>query len=233
MLDSTGNAQSNVQLRMYGLAGLTNLMVSRQPAGVDSSTGTANNAAEQASQLFSQLDAGVRFNKKFRGEQIPKLEEVIAYAKGKINLNIEVKYNGHNQNIVKKVVKIIEDNDFVDQCVLTSMNYNFLRQAKKINPDIKTGYTMKMSYGGLEDMDAADFFSVKYTYITESFVEHAHSLGKEVCAWTLNYQGDMQRMVNCGVDNIITDDPELVRKVILGTTDRNPGFVSLLGYALK
>ena len=156
-----------------------------------------------------------------------------AYAKGKINLNIEVKYNGHNQNIVKKVVKIIEDNDFVDQCVLTSMNYNFLRQAKKINPDIKTGYTMKMSYGGLEDMDAADFFSVKYTYITEGFVEHAHSLGKEVCAWTLNYQGDMQRMVNCGVDNIITDDPELVRKVILGTTDRNPGFVSLLGYALK
>ncbi|MFR7620677.1 MAG: glycerophosphodiester phosphodiesterase family protein [Blautia sp.] len=131
------------------------------------------------------------------------------------------------------MVKIIEDNDFVDQCVLTSMNYNFLRQAKKINPDIKTGYTMKMSYGGLEDMDAADFFSVKYTYITESFVEHAHSLGKEVCAWTLNYQGDMQRMVNCGVDNIITDDPELVRKVILGTTDRNPGFVSLLGYALK
>ena len=66
-------------------------------------------------------------------------------------------------------------------------------------------------------MDAADFFSVKYTYITEGFVEHAHSLGKEICAWTLNYQGDMQRMVNCGVDNIITDDPELVRKVILGT----------------
>ena len=59
MLDGAGDTQSNVQLRMYGLAGLTNLMVSRQPAGVDSSTGTANNAAEQASQLFSQLDAGV------------------------------------------------------------------------------------------------------------------------------------------------------------------------------
>ena len=59
MLDRAGDTQSNVQLRMYGLAGLTNLMVSRQPAGVDCSTGTANNAAEQTSQLFSQLDAGV------------------------------------------------------------------------------------------------------------------------------------------------------------------------------
>ena len=182
---------------------------------------------------ISQLDAGVRFNSSFRGEQIPRLEDVIRYAKGKINLNIEVKYNGHNRNIVKKVIRIIEKNDFEKNCVLTSMNYNFLRQAKKLNPEIKTGYTMKMSYGGLEDMDAADFFSVKYTYITEPFVEHAHSLGKEVCAWTLNYEGDMQRMVNCQVDNIITDDPELVRKVILGETERSPGFWSLLVYALK
>ena len=59
VLDGAGDTQSNVQLRMYGLAGLTNLMVSRQPAGVDGSTGAANNAAEQASQLFSQLDAGL------------------------------------------------------------------------------------------------------------------------------------------------------------------------------
>ena len=59
MLDSTGNAQSNVQLRMYGLAGLTNLVVSRQPAGVDGGTGAAHDAAENLSQLLSQLDAAL------------------------------------------------------------------------------------------------------------------------------------------------------------------------------
>ncbi|MDD7738570.1 MAG: glycerophosphodiester phosphodiesterase [Fusicatenibacter sp.] len=181
----------------------------------------------------SQLDAGARFNKAFRGEPVPKLEDIIQYAKGKINLNIEVKYNGHNLNIVKKVIKIIEENDFVENCVLTSMNYNYLKQAKKLNPDIKTGYTMKMTYGDLEDLDAADFFSVKYSYITEQFVENAHSIGKEVCAWTLNYQGDIQRMVNCGVDNIITDDPELVRKVILGEIERSPDFLDLLMYLVN
>lgn len=182
---------------------------------------------------IQQLDAGVRFNKSFLGEKIPTLEEAIEAARGKIQLNIEVKYNGHNANIVRKVVRIIEEEDFVENCVLTSMNYKFLEQAKELNPEIRTGYTMNMTYGNLENMDGADFFSVKYTYITESFVERVHALGKEVYAWTLNYQGDIQRMVNCEVDNIITDDPELVRQVILGETNRSPGFLELLKYALK
>lgn len=181
----------------------------------------------------SQLDAGVKFNKKFRGEPIPTLEEVLQYCKGKIRLNIEVKYNGHNPNIVKKVVKIIEENEFVDDCVVTSMNYKFLQQVKKENPDIQTGYTLRMTYGDLSELTDADFFSVKHTYINPEFVERVHRLGKEVYAWTVNYQGDMQRMIDCNVDNIITDEPELVRKVILGETDRNPSFFTLFGYALK
>lgn len=180
-----------------------------------------------------QLDAGVRFHKSFRGEKIPTLKEAIETARGRIQLNIEVKYNGHNPNIVRKVVRIIEEEEFVDNCVLTSMNYKFLEQAKKLNPDIRTGYTMNMTYGDLKDMSSADCFSVKYTYISERFVERVHSLGKEVYAWTLNYQGDIQRIVNCGVDNIITDDPELVRRVILGDTSRDPGFWELLKFALK
>ena len=40
-------------------------------------------------------------------------------------------------------------------------------------------------------------------------------------------------MVDCGADNIITDDPELVRKVILGELEQNPSFFTLLKYAMK
>lgn len=180
----------------------------------------------------SQLDAGVKFNKKFRGEPVPTLDQVIKYCKGKIKLNIEVKYNGHNKGIMKKVVKIIEDNNFVDDCVVTSMNYKFLKQTKQENPDIKTGYTLRMTYGDLSELTDADFFSVKHTYISGPFVENVHKLGKEVYAWTLNYEGDMQRMISMNVDNIITDEPELVRRVILGETDRNPSFWTLLKYAV-
>lgn len=196
-------------------------------------TGINANIWDLTYEEVSQLDAGVKFNKKFLGEQIPTLEQVIQYCKGKIRLNIEVKYNGHNKNIVQKVVNIIEDNDFINDCVLTSMNYKFLKEAKKENPKIRTGYTLKMTYGDLSQLEDVDFFSVKHTYINRKFVEQVHKLGKEVYAWTLNYQGDMQRMVNMRVDNIITDEPELVRKVILGETDRNPSFWTLLKYAVR
>ena len=44
---------------MYGLAGLANLVVSSQPAGVDRRTGAADYAAELSCELFRQLDAGL------------------------------------------------------------------------------------------------------------------------------------------------------------------------------
>ena len=56
MLDSTGDAQSDVQLGMDSLTSLTNLMVGGDPAGVNDCTGGTNNAAQLFCQSFSQLD---------------------------------------------------------------------------------------------------------------------------------------------------------------------------------
>ena len=175
--------------------------------------GVKKNVWEMTYAEIAHLDAGSSFNKKFRGEKIPTLDEVLKFCRGKLDLNIEIKYNGQNKGIVKKVVRIIEQNHFEDHCVVTSMNYSFLKQVKKANPDIRTGYIMTMTYGIISRIEAADFFSVKYTYVDEAFVREAHSLGKEVHAWTVNYRGDIKRMLDVGVDNIITDNPVLVRKV--------------------
>ena len=112
------------------------------------------------------------------------------------------------------------------------MNYQFLEQIKKTAPEIRTGYIMTMTYGSISQVDAADFFSVKYTYVDEAFVKEAHSLGKEVHAWTVNYRGDARRMLDMGVDNIITDDPEMVRRVQSQESGTGTGYLELLRYAL-
>lgn len=91
---------------------------------------------------------------------------------------------------------------------------------------------MTMTYGSTANITAADFFSVKHTYVTESFVKEAHGMGKEIHAWTVNYRGDVRRMIDMGVDNIITDDPVMVRKVQGRESGSQTGYRELLGYAL-
>ena len=181
---------------------------------------------------IQDLDAGSSFGEEYQGEKIPTLEEVLNFCLGRLDLNIEIKYNGRNEGIVQRVVQVILENDFQDHCVVTSMNYQFLEQIKATAPEIRTGYIMTMSYGSISQVKAADFFSIRYDYVTEKFVREAHALGKEVHAWTVNYRGNVKRMLDIGVDNIITDDPALVRKVQNQESGTKTGFLELLEYAL-
>ena len=195
--------------------------------------GVKKNVWDMTLKQVEQLDAGASFHKKFRGEKIPEFTEALKFCKGRLDLNIEIKYNGKNKGIVNKVVRAIKENHFEDHCVVTSMNYQFLKQIKKTAPEIRTGYIMTMTYGGVQGMEAADFFSVKHTYVDEKFVTQAHALGKEVHVWTVNYKGDAKRMLDMGVDNIITDDPIMVRKVQNRESGSSTGYVELLRYAFR
>ena len=140
--------------------------------------GVKKNVWDMTLKQVEKLDAGASFHKKFRGEKIPEFTEALKFCKGRLDLNIEIKYNGKNKGIVNKVVRAIKENHFEDHCVVTSMNYQFLKQIKKTAPEIRTGYIMTMTYGGVQGMEAADFFSVKHTYVDEKFVTQAHALGK-------------------------------------------------------
>ena len=63
--------------------------------------------------------------------------------------------------------------------------------------------------------------------------KEAHACGKEVHAWTVNYPGDVQRMITYGADGVITDDPALVHRIYLGEEDKKTGFWGLMKYAVK
>lgn len=161
-----------------------------------------------------ELDAGSWFSKEFSDAKIPTLEEVLQYCKGKINLNIELKINGHGQDLEKKVVDLVEQYGFERQCVITSSTYESLVTVKKLNPELKTGYIMSVVYGNFYDKEYIDFFSMKSSFITQRVVKEAHSRGKEIHAWTVNTKNEMDRLKNMGVDNIITDKPVKAREIL-------------------
>lgn len=195
-------------------------------------TGLNQNIWNVNYEVVECLDAGKWFKKEFAGEHIPRLEQALDYCKGKLLVNIEVKANGHNGDIVEKVVQEIKDHDMVDQCVLTSMSYAFLKRAKELEPELRTGYTMAMAYGNVELLDYADFLSVKHTYVTDEFVKAAHACGKEVHVWTVNSRYHMKRMIMLNVDNLITDRPEMAVQVLAEESGQET-YLELLRYMMR
>ncbi|SDD56637.1 glycerophosphodiester phosphodiesterase family protein [Glycomyces harbinensis] len=51
-------------------------------------------------------------------------------------------------------------------------------------------------------------------YVTEAMVDHAHDHGIEVIPWTVDDEATMRKLVDDGVDGIITDYPDVLRQVM-------------------
>jgi len=145
---------------------------------------------------------------------ITTLDEVINACKGKMKLNIEIKPCDKTPELEAKTVKIIEDNDFVDECVVTSLSYDVLKRVKEINPKIKCGYTLNMAVGQYYDLPACDLFSVESSFVNDDMVDDIHNRNKDVFCWTVASADTAREMDECGVDTIITNDPMSIATAI-------------------
>ena len=178
-------------------------------------TGVQGNAWEMDYRDIAGLDAGSSFSRDFAGEKVPLLEEVILFAKENgIRLNIELKPSGYEKNIVDSVVSLIEEYQFEDQCVITSQKYRLVEEIKSRNEKLSTVYVMGLAYGAINALTSADAFSIRSTSISKSLVRDLHNRGIEVYAWTVDSRDNINRMIDLGVDNIITNNVPLAIECI-------------------
>ncbi len=62
----------------------------------------------------------------------------------------------------------------------------------------------------------ADIISPYFLYVTPSFVNTAHKSKIEVIPWTVNSEKEALRLIQCGVDGIISDYPDMLDSVARG-----------------
>ena len=154
-----------------------------------------------------KLDAG-------KGEKIPTLQELLDLAKGKVKLHIELK----DENATEKTVRLVEKNGMVDQVYLTCGNTETLKEVKKLNPSISMEHIF-----GEPPADAteralsvgAKRVSCHISHLTKEFVQKAHENGIQVIAWPPNTVEEAKKAVECGVDLICTDRPDIVRSNLI------------------
>jgi len=178
-------------------------------------TGADSKAWELDYGEMAALDAGSGFSEAFAGERIPLLSEVIALAREEgIGLNIEIKADDHTPLLTEHVIALLQEADFLDECVITSQTYEVLRTAKEISGDVHTVYVMGFAYGAVNRLSAADGFSIRASVLSQSLVTDLHNRGIEVYAWTVDARSSITRMISLGVDHIITNNVPLARECI-------------------
>ena len=159
------------------------------------------------------IDVGSWFAPEFSTERIPTLQQAIDLARGRIKLNIELKFTWPDPALAEKVADIVRRNQFASQCVVSSLNFQALSEVKKAFPELKTGFIVLQAIGNLSRMEA-DFLSISAASATPRMVRAVHNRGMKIHVWTVNDLNSALSMIEMGVDNIITDEPAQIRALL-------------------
>ncbi len=197
-------------------------------------TGVDKNIWDVTWEEISDLDNGSFFSADYKDTRIPTLEEVLHLCKDKLFLNIEIKRTGHDDGIVEKVVDLILENEFENQCDITSQSYRTLEEVREI-PEadgILTAYTSVIGLGDIQNLEAANIISIQETFATFENIEKIQNAGKRIFVWTVNEKETMEKLVSLNVDAILTNNPALCESVIQEYSSNVMNIVRRIRHAL-
>ncbi|MGC9363684.1 MAG: glycerophosphodiester phosphodiesterase [Fidelibacterota bacterium] len=164
---------------------------------------------------LKKIEVGSWFAPEYAGEPVPRLADVIDAVKGKIKLNIELKINGHEKELVEKVVDLIHEKKFQSECIVTSFDLQSVQKVRQLDKNLKVGLIFSKYPENVDVFSLdVDLLSVKYTLVDEEFMRKARASGKDVHVWTVNDSEMMQKLLDLGVTSIITNYPGKLRTLI-------------------
>ena len=224
------------------------VVVVHHDAMLDRTTGARGPLAERTADELARVDAGYWFtgvrlkadatgdgDYPFRGQGIgiPRLSEVLTRYPA-IPLIIELKVN--RPELAERVLDEVRRAGAVDRVAFGSFGWRVLHAARALEPGIPTGASQeevrwalyrswvrwplgRPRYRELQVPEQAGSTRV----VTPRFIEHAHRAGLLVKVWTVDDPADMRRLLEWGVDALISDRPDLAAAIVAPLrTGRSP-----------
>ena len=153
-----------------------------------------------------------------QGFDIPTVEEVLKWSRGKIKLDVELKEEGYEKEILAWLSNYLKE----DQFVVTSFNDSSLKNIKDSYPDIQVGLLLGKYENPLLTRISeffpmkrckkvkADFLVPHWRLLKFDFLERAQRSHKPVFVWTVNDEEMMWTLLHDRrVYAVITDKPDL------------------------
>ena len=145
------------------------------------------------------------------------------------------------EDFAKALLVLIEREGMGSRVIVQSFDWRALKAVQERAPKIQTSYLSAQQrfldniaagkaqrsewtgaiqysdHGSIPKMVKAAggaFWSPYYPELSEDLVKEAHDLGLQVIPWTVNKREDMARLIDWGVDGLITDRPDYLREVM-------------------
>ena len=181
---------------------------------VDRTTNGSGKVASLTLETIRSLDAGSWFHEKFKGTQVPLLEEVFETVGRERLINIELtNYSSPRDGLVEKVCELIKRHDNQKQIIFSSFFASNLKRGEQLLPEIPRGLLAMPGFAGIWarsfGFTLGEYHALHphISSVSREQVQRVHRLKRRVHVWTANKPEEIKRLKEWGVDGIFTDDP--------------------------
>lgn len=170
---------------------------------------------------LSAFDFSYKFKFRVPFQKIPTLREYFELVKNlDIITNIELKtsiieYPG----IEQAVYDLICEYNLQKKVVISSFNHYSILRMKALDPHLVCGFLTEsclIAPGSYVSMQKVEGYHPRYTSLSKEVVQEVHEHGIRINTWTPNGKEDIQKVLDLGVDGIITNYPDRVRQCMEG-----------------
>ncbi len=170
------------------------------------------------------LDAGSWFGKRFAGEKVPALAEVLEYCRGKIAVNIEIKSEAVGDSAIggieEKTLELVSRMGMREHVIYSSFSPMALAHLREVDQSAPIAvlyekkHYKKMSPARIMEHTGADCFNCSRDEFRGSWARELVSCNIPVNVYTVNDRGALARLAGAGVGGIFTNKPDVMRAVL-------------------
>jgi glycerophosphoryl diester phosphodiesterase len=160
-----------------------------------------------------------------RGITVPTLEEVFT-SFNSMHLNIDIKQQ--QPSLAASFCRMVREHGMTNKVLVGSFHTEALEEFRRECPAVATSYNaaevgafLRISTAGLDKLHSPVAQALQVPeqangrqVLSRNFVEAAHERNLQVHAWTINETADIKRMLDLGVDGIITDYPDRLMEAL-------------------
>ena len=165
-------------------------------------------------------------SKPLLSEVIETIEKLTAWKNLKpVQYNIETKSMPGGENIyhppppefARLLLDEIKKHHIGERTIVQSFDVRTLQEMKKLAPEIRLAL---LAASGDYDLNAGklgftpSIYSPDYHLVNESLIIEVHGKKAQVIPWTVNDSTEMKKLIDMGVDGIITDYPDIGMRFI-------------------